>query len=150
MQWKLYHKKHCRVLPGRYCEVHDKSLPSNSMIPCTHECIACKPTATGNLQGSVKFYCLNTGRILKQQSFIEMPMPNQVIRKVNRIDMWEKQGREFRFLNQSKNHMRGPIRCQKNQKFQGLLEEEAPFPKNECQAARSASQRGLGRLPSGN
>ncbi len=64
VQWKLDYKKYCRVLLGTYCKVHDKLLPSNSMIPRTHECIACGPT--GNLQGSVKFYCLNMGRILKQ------------------------------------------------------------------------------------
>ena len=70
VRWKLDYKKHCRVLLGTYCKVHDKPLPSNSMTHCTHECIACGPT--GNLQGSIKFYCLNTGRILKQQSFTEI------------------------------------------------------------------------------
>ena len=56
-------KKNCRVLPGSYCEVHDDPNPTNTTVSCTREGIALGPT--GNLQGSVKLYCLNTGRVLK-------------------------------------------------------------------------------------
>jgi hypothetical protein len=63
VRWRLDYTKHCRVLPGTYCEVHDEPLPSNTMTPWTHEAIAMGPT--GNLQGSVKFFCLATGHILK-------------------------------------------------------------------------------------
>jgi hypothetical protein len=64
LRWRLDYKKHCRVLPETYCEVHDEPVPTNTMAWRTHECIALGPT--GNLQGSVKFYCLTTGRVLKQ------------------------------------------------------------------------------------
>ncbi len=30
---QLDYKKHCRVLPGTYCEVHDEPSPSNMMVP---------------------------------------------------------------------------------------------------------------------
>jgi hypothetical protein len=63
LRWQLDYKKHCRVLPGTYCEVHDEPVPTNTMVWCMHECIALG--LTGNLQGSVKFYCLTTGRVLK-------------------------------------------------------------------------------------
>ncbi len=53
VRWRLDYKKHCRVLPGTYCEVYDKPDPSNSMVGHTHEGIALGPT--GNLQGSVNF-----------------------------------------------------------------------------------------------
>ena len=76
-------KNHCRLLPGSYCEVHDEPNPSNTTVSRTHEGIALGPT--GNLQGSVKFYCLNTGRVLKQQDFTDIPMPTAVIAKVNKI-----------------------------------------------------------------
>ena len=76
--WRLDYKKHCRVLPGRYCEVHDEPMPTNMMMPRTHKCIALSPT--GNLQGSVKFYCLRTGRVLKRRSFTPIPMPDRVIK----------------------------------------------------------------------
>jgi len=41
-------KKHCRILTGSYCEVHDEPDPSNTMVPKTHEAIVHGPT--GNLQ----------------------------------------------------------------------------------------------------
>ena len=63
VRWHLDYNKHCRVLPGTYCEVHDEPVPSNTMTSRTHAVTAMRPT--GNLHGSVKFYCLTTGRILK-------------------------------------------------------------------------------------
>ena len=100
VRWHLDYKKHCRVLPGIYCKVHDEPLPSNTMVPRMHEGIALGPT--GNLQGTVKFYCLNTGRVLKCHSFTPLPMPVSVIQQVNTIGLKEKQGRSFRFLNRQK------------------------------------------------
>jgi hypothetical protein len=60
---KLDYKKHCQVLPGEYCEVHDVPSSLNTMVLRTHEAVVLRPT--GNLQGSVKIYCLTTGRVLK-------------------------------------------------------------------------------------
>ena len=74
VRWRLDYKKHCRVLPGTYYKVHEEPVPTNTMTPRTHECIALGPT--GNLQGSVKFYCLTTGRVLNCRSFTPMPMPD--------------------------------------------------------------------------
>jgi hypothetical protein len=68
------------------------------MTPCTHEAIALGPT--GNLQGSVKFSSLNTGRVLKRRLFTPIPMPDHIIAKVNNIRAKEKQGKTFCFLNQ--------------------------------------------------
>ena len=59
VHWQCHFKKHCRVLPGSYCEVHDKPLPSDTKVVPTHEAIVAGPT--GNLQGSVKLFCLKTG-----------------------------------------------------------------------------------------
>jgi hypothetical protein len=50
--WWLDCKKHCCMLPGTYCGVHDEPTLMNMMTWQTHECIALGPT--GNLQGSVK------------------------------------------------------------------------------------------------
>jgi len=98
VRWCLDYNKHCRVLPGTYCEVHDEPVPSNTMTSRAHAAIAMGPT--GNLQGSVKFYCLTTGRILKRRELTPYPMPDWVIKRVNQIGAKEKQGRTFRFLNQ--------------------------------------------------
>jgi hypothetical protein len=64
--------------PGTYCEVHDEPVPTNTMSWRSHEAIALGPT--GNLQGSIKFYCINTGRVLKRHSFTPMPMSNRPLK----------------------------------------------------------------------
>ena len=60
------------------------------------------PQTNRDLQGSVKFYCLNTGCILKWHSFNKMPMSTRMIKCVDTIGAWEKQGGEFRFVNRNK------------------------------------------------
>ena len=32
VRWKMSAKKHCRVLPGSYCEVHDEPDSSHTMV----------------------------------------------------------------------------------------------------------------------
>ena len=56
LRWQLDVKKHCRVMFGEYCEVHDEPDPSNTQEPRTHEALALG--LTGNSQGTVKFFCL--------------------------------------------------------------------------------------------
>ena len=71
-----------------YCKVHDEPITSNSMIPCMHECIACRGP-TGNFQeGGIKFYCLNTGQILTRQSFTEIAMLTSIVARVKRFGAW--------------------------------------------------------------
>ncbi len=91
--WRLDNKKHYCVLLGTYCKVHDEHIPSNTMTPRMHWGIAGGPT--GNFQGSVKFYCLRTGCILKRWSFTLLPMPDSMIKRVNQIGLREKQEQEF-------------------------------------------------------
>jgi len=79
LRWRLDYKKHCRVMPGTYCEVHDEPVPMNTMVSCTHKAIVLGPT--GSLQGSVQFYCIHMGRVLKRISFTPMPMPDSVIQR---------------------------------------------------------------------
>ena len=40
LRWWLDYKKHCRVMPGTYCEVHDEPVPTNTMVARTHKAIA--------------------------------------------------------------------------------------------------------------
>ena len=90
LRWRMDAKKHCRVLPGSYCEVHDNPNSTNTTVSRTHEGISLGPT--GDLQDSVKFYCLNTGQVLKRRDFTETPMPMAVIAKVIKIGKEENQG----------------------------------------------------------
>ena len=85
-----------QVLSHSYCKVQDEHVPSNTMTPCTHECIAYG--SMENLQGSVKLFCLMMGRI---QSSTPMPMSDRVIKCVNAIELQEKQGWAFHFANRS-------------------------------------------------
>ena len=56
-------------------------------------------------------------------------MPDKVIDKVNRIGKSDRQGREFCFLNCSKEPFSWTDSVPEDDpEFQGLLEEEAPFP----------------------
>ena len=129
VRWHLDYAKHCRVLLGKYCEVHDEPSPSNTMMPWTHKAIAMGPT--GNLQGWVKFFCLNTGRILKRRSFTTLLMPDRVLKRVNDIRLRKKQGRTFRFLNRRREPYEWTDAVPEDDpEFQGLLEdeEEAAYP----------------------
>jgi hypothetical protein len=80
----------------------------------------------------VKFYCINTGQVLKQRLFIPMPMPNRVIKRVNAIGEQKGQGCTFQFLTRHcepykwTNEVLGD-----NPEFQGLLnnsKETAVYP----------------------
>jgi hypothetical protein len=86
----------------------------------THEASMLGPT--GNLQVSMKFYCLNMGHVLKCRSFIPMPMPDRVIKRVHANGEQEGQGCKFRFTN----HWREPYKWldevpEDNLEFQCLL-----------------------------
>ena len=127
VHWKLDYKRHCQVQLGTYCEVHDEPIPSNTMAPWTHATIALGPTR--NMQGSMKFYCLTTGRVLKRRSFTSLAMPNSIIKQVNTIGQRERQGRDFRFLNQRKKPYEWTDTVPEDElDFQGLLEDPAPYP----------------------
>jgi hypothetical protein len=94
----------------------------NTMGWRMHEAITLGPT--GNLQGSVKFYCINTGRVLKRRPFTPMPMPDRVIKCVNAIGQREGQGRAFRFVNQRREPYEWTDEVPKDDpEFQGLLDE---------------------------
>jgi hypothetical protein len=69
------------------------------------------------------------GRILKQRSFTPLPMPKWIIKHVNQIGLCKKQVREFWFVNRLKEQYEWTDTVPEDDpEFQGLLEEEAPFP----------------------
>jgi hypothetical protein len=129
VRWRMDYSKHCGVFPGTYCKVHDEPSSSNMMTPWAHKAIAMGPM--GNLQGTVKFFCLNTGRILKRQSFTALPMPDRVIKRVDAICLRKKQGRAFLFLNRRQELYKWmDAVLEDDPEFQGLLKDdkEAAYP----------------------
>jgi hypothetical protein len=95
------------------------------MTPWRHEAIALG--LIGNLQGIVKFYCLNNGRILKCCLFTAIPMSDCIIKRVNAINACEKQGQEFCSLNRQLEPFEWTnLVPNDDPEFQGLLEKEEP------------------------
>ena len=127
LRLKADHKKHYRVLFGSYCKVHDEPEPSSSTKPRTHPAIALGPS--GNLQGTVKFYSLDTGVVLRRRNFTLIPMPKMIMDKVNQIGKREQYGRVLAFSN----HRREPFPRSyevpmDDPTLQGLLEPDTPYP----------------------
>jgi hypothetical protein len=82
LKHKLDFKIHCRAQFGEYCEAHDEPSITNSMTPRTSPAIVLGPT--GNLQGTYKLFSLNTFKKIKRRKFTVMPMPDSVIKKIER------------------------------------------------------------------
>jgi hypothetical protein len=52
----------------------------NKMVERTTGAIALRPT--GNAQGGFYFYSLTTGRVLNRNQWTELPMPTEVIKRI--------------------------------------------------------------------
>ena len=94
---KLDTGKHHQTLFGMNCEVLKEPEIANTLMPTTHEAIAMGPA--GNLQGSYKFLCLETGR--KIVRLTESLMPGHIIEKVNKMGTGDG-NQSIKFLNRHK------------------------------------------------
>ena len=75
-----YHK-HCRYEFGEYVQTHEEH--DNSLISRTVGAIALRPT--GNQQGGYFFMSLHTGRIINCLHATKLPMPSEVIVRVEQL-----------------------------------------------------------------
>ena len=80
---KFDYAKHCQLSFGSYAQVHEENQPTNNQQPRTIGTIFLGPT--GNLQGGYKFYNLTTGKLITRRKWTALPMPMEVIARVNRI-----------------------------------------------------------------
>ncbi|KAL7460647.1 hypothetical protein ACHAXS_001093 [Conticribra weissflogii] len=78
------HRKHWQVPFGAYCKVFEDQERTNTMASQTRGAISLGPT--GNMQGTYKFFCLTTGRIIKRRQFTKVPMPGSIIKKLEDWD----------------------------------------------------------------
>jgi hypothetical protein len=70
--------KSCHLAIGSYCQIHEETLPRNSVsVPRTVDAIALCPI--NNLQGSYLFLRLDTWRRVDRRSWNELPMPSHII-----------------------------------------------------------------------
>ena len=75
-----YHK-HCCYEFGEYVQTHEEH--DNSLLSCTVGAIALRPT--GNQQGGYFFMSLHTGRIINHLHATKLPMPSEVIIRVDQL-----------------------------------------------------------------
>ena len=75
-----YHK-HCQNEFGEYIQTHEEH--DNSLLSCTVAAIALRPR--GNQQGGYFFMSLHTGRIINRIHATKLPMPAEVITRVDQL-----------------------------------------------------------------
>jgi hypothetical protein len=71
----------CRIPFGAYVQVHDDLNVTNTMESRTTWAINLGPT--GNIQGTHKFLSLKTGDLIVRRKWTEMPVPSEVIDKLD-------------------------------------------------------------------
>ncbi len=77
------YKKHCQLPFGSYVQAHQEPSPSNTQAACTVGAICLGPT--GNIQGAYKFLNLRTGKRITHRCWTALPMPQEVIDRVNQL-----------------------------------------------------------------
>jgi hypothetical protein len=71
----------CQLPFSAYTQVHDDLEVTNTMESRTTGAINLRPT--GNIQGSHKFLSLITGGIIIRRNWTELPVPSDVINRLN-------------------------------------------------------------------
>jgi len=80
---KLVAMRDIRLGFGEYVQCTTPNLIKNSMSPRTEGAIS--PLPVGNLQGSVKFFSLATGKVIVRDKWTVLPMPQSVMEHVNQM-----------------------------------------------------------------
>ena len=83
LRHRLDFTKYCRAPFGSYCKTHEEPSPTNYMAPCSSPTIVLGPTV--NLQGTYKFFSLETGKKIKRRRFTRYTMPDSVIKRVEKF-----------------------------------------------------------------
>ena len=77
------YNKHCQLPFGSYVQAHEEPNPTNTQAARTVGAICLGPT--GNIQGSYKFLNLRTGKRITRRRWTPLPMPQEVIDRVNQL-----------------------------------------------------------------
>ena len=92
--------KHCKARFGAYVEASPDRDRTNEMTDRTEPCICLGPT--GNMQGGVNCYNLETKQVVERRTIKVLPMPARVEKRVRVLGMRAKQkrvGERLQFLN---------------------------------------------------
>ena len=90
--------KHCKLSFGSYVHAHNPRTITNTMASRTSPAIALGPVS--NLQGSYRFLCLETKRVITRRQYTELPLPKSVITQVAKMAMKEREHRSTRMTKQ--------------------------------------------------
>ena len=80
MTGEVVNYKYYCVPFGSYCQISSEDTPRNSMLARTEGAIALGPS--GNAQGGIKIYTLNTGKVVVRRQFKKLPMTDAVIARI--------------------------------------------------------------------
>lgn len=97
LRHKFDTRLHCRAPFGAYCEVHDDLDTTNTMQRRTHPAICMGPT--GNLQGSYKFFSLESGQRIIRRNFTELPTTDSIRKQVEKMAQAENRSPGLSFTN---------------------------------------------------
>ena len=75
------HMSQLQLKSGSYCQVAEDVTPRNSLAARTRGAISMGPS--GNLSGGQCFLALDTGKLIVRNCWKELPMPSDVIDRVN-------------------------------------------------------------------
>ena len=73
--------KDCRADIGAYVEASMDAMVTNDHTSHTHSCIALG--LSRNRQGSLKFFGLDTGKVVLRRTFTQMPYPERMVKQAN-------------------------------------------------------------------
>jgi hypothetical protein len=83
MSGQTLNYKQCSLPFGTYCQVHEEDGQRNSLAARTQGAISLGPST--NRQGGQLFYSLNTGKVISRRSYTTLPMPENVITRINEL-----------------------------------------------------------------
>jgi hypothetical protein len=98
------YNKHCKATIWQLRASHEEPSPTNTQAARTVGAICLGPT--GNSQGSYKFLNLRTGKRITRISWTSLPMPQEVIDRVNQLGKAEGQPELLTFYD-GKGHLIG-------------------------------------------
>jgi hypothetical protein len=83
------YQKHCKLQFGSYAQVHQEPSPTNTQTACTVGAICLG--LTGNIQVSYKLLNSRAGKLITRRCWTPLPMPHEVIDRVNQLGKAEGQ-----------------------------------------------------------
>ena len=116
------YNKHCKWPFGAYGQAHEEPEKTNTQDERSIGAICLGPT--GNLQGSYKFMSLRTGKLITRRKFTPLPMPQDVVDRVDTLGKADKQRELLTFYDR---HGR-PIGDMADYETTGVDDDEDPTP----------------------